>query len=41
MTILWSLSTIQLIIDSLLLKIVKFYSSLVAEILIFQLVNFD
>jgi len=36
-----SLLTIQLVIYSLLLKIVKFDLSLVAEILIFQLVNVD
>jgi len=36
MTILLSLLTIQLVIYSLLLKIVKFDLSLVAEILMFQ-----
>jgi len=40
MTIIKSLLTIQLVIYSLLLGIVKFDLSVVAKILIFQLVNF-
>jgi len=41
MTILLSLSTIQFVIYRLLLKKVNFDQSLVAKILIFQLVNLD
>jgi len=41
MTILYSLLTIQLVIYSLLSKIVKFDLSLVPKILIIQLVDFD
>jgi len=41
MAILQLLLTIQLVLCSLLLKIGKFDWSLVAEILIFQLDNFD
>jgi len=40
MTIIWSLLTIELVIYSLLLEIVKLDKSLVTKMLIFQLVNF-
>jgi len=41
MPIYWPLLSIQLVIYSLLLEIVKFELSLVGKILIFQLVNSD